>query len=68
VVVGPSAGEKPVDYAAFKVAYRSADGRGAWLGNNGYNKELAEQAVADGLVDLVAFGNCSSPIPISSNV
>ena len=47
--------ERPFDYAALKVAYRAAGGRGAWMVNNGYDKAMAEQAVADG-ADLVAFG------------
>jgi len=49
-------GDTPFDYAAFKAAYRNAGGRGAWLVNNGYDKELAEEVVADGRADLVAFG------------
>jgi N-ethylmaleimide reductase len=47
--------ERPFDYAALKAAYRSAGGKGAWMVNNGYDKAMAEQAVADG-ADLVAFG------------
>jgi N-ethylmaleimide reductase len=47
--------ERPFDYAALKAAYRDAGGRGAWMVNNGYDKALAEQAVAQG-ADLVAFG------------
>jgi N-ethylmaleimide reductase len=49
-------GDKPFDYASFKAAYRGAGGKGAWLVNNGYDKELAEKAVAEGRADLVAFG------------
>ncbi|PSJ59515.1 alkene reductase [Kumtagia ephedrae] len=49
-------GDRPFDYAAFKTAYRQAGGQGAWLVNNGYDKELAEKAVAEGRADLVAFG------------
>ncbi|TGV14118.1 alkene reductase [Mesorhizobium sp. M8A.F.Ca.ET.173.01.1.1] len=49
-------GERPFDYAAFKAAYRDAGGAGAWLVNNGYDRELAEAAVEAGRVDLVAFG------------
>jgi N-ethylmaleimide reductase len=45
----------PFDYAALKTAYRTAGGQGAWMVNNGYDKALAEQAVAAG-ADLVAFG------------
>lgn len=44
------------DYRAFKAAYRDAGGKGAWLVNNGYDKNLAESVLADGYADLVAFG------------
>jgi N-ethylmaleimide reductase len=49
-------GDKPFDWDAFKAAYRSAGGEGAWMVNNGYDKTLAEQAVASGRADIVAFG------------
>jgi N-ethylmaleimide reductase len=49
-------GDKPFDYAAFKAAYRNAGGTGAWLVNNGYDRELAAEAVASGRADFVAFG------------
>ena len=45
----------PFDYAALKAAYREAGGKGAWMVNNGLDKALAEQAIAQG-ADLVAFG------------
>jgi len=48
--------DRPFDYAALKAAYRGAGGKGAWMGNNGYDRALAEKRVADGEVDLVAFG------------
>ena len=47
--------DRPFDYAALKAAYRTAGGKGAWMVNNGYDKALAEQAVAGG-ADLIAFG------------
>jgi N-ethylmaleimide reductase len=47
--------DRPFDYAALKAAYREAGGKGAWMVNNGYDKVLAEKAVAEG-ADLVAFG------------
>ncbi len=47
--------DRPFDYAALKAAYRKAGGQGAWMVNNGYDKALAEHAVANG-ADLVAFG------------
>jgi N-ethylmaleimide reductase len=48
--------DRPFDYAELKAAYRAAGGKGAWMVNNGYQRELAEQAVKDGSADLVAFG------------
>ncbi|MBC7602181.1 MAG: alkene reductase [Ramlibacter sp.] len=47
--------DRPFDYPALEKAYREAGGKGAWMVNNGYNKPLAEHAIADG-ADLVAFG------------
>ena len=47
---------RPFDYEKFKAAYRQAGGRGAWMVNNGYDPELAEDAIASGRADLVAFG------------
>lgn len=47
--------DRPFDYAALKAVYRNAGGQGAWMVNNGYDKVLAEKALADG-ADLVAFG------------
>jgi N-ethylmaleimide reductase len=47
--------DRPFDYVALRQAYRSAGGKGAWMVNNGYDKALAEQALAQG-ADLVAFG------------
>jgi N-ethylmaleimide reductase len=47
---------RPFDYTAMKAAYRSAGGHGAWMVNNGYDAALAEDAIASGRADLVAFG------------
>ncbi|HYP70272.1 MAG TPA: alkene reductase [Variovorax sp.] len=47
--------DRPFDYPALKAAYRNAGGQGAWMVNNGYDKVLADKALADG-ADLVAFG------------
>lgn len=49
-------GETAFDYGALRRAYRDAGGRGAWMVNNGYDRELAIAAVASGEADLVAFG------------
>jgi N-ethylmaleimide reductase len=47
--------ERPFDYAALRRAYRDAGGSGAWMVNNGYDRALADAALAEG-ADLVAFG------------
>ncbi|MEY5097736.1 MAG: hypothetical protein RJA36_455 [Pseudomonadota bacterium] len=52
---GGARDHKPFDYAALRAAYRDAGGRGAWMVNNGYDRALAEQSLAEG-ADLVAFG------------
>ncbi|THF63033.1 alkene reductase [Pseudothauera nasutitermitis] len=49
-------GERPFDYAALRAAYTAAGGRAAWMVNNGYDRELALAAVAEGRADIVAFG------------
>lgn len=49
-------GETAFDYGALRRAYRDAGGGGAWMVNNGYDRELATAAVASGEADLVAFG------------
>lgn len=49
-------GDKPFDWTALKAAYRDDGGTGVWMVNNGYDRELAEEAVASGRADMVAFG------------
>jgi N-ethylmaleimide reductase len=46
---------RPFDYEAILRAWRAAGAKGAWMVNNGYDRALAEQALAQG-ADLVAFG------------
>ena len=53
---GYQQGERPFDYEALHQAFRRSHPAGAWIVNNGYTKELAEQAVASGQADLVSFG------------
>ncbi len=53
---GYQQGERPFDYEALHQAFRRSHPAGAWIANNGYTKELAEQAVASGRADLVSFG------------
>jgi N-ethylmaleimide reductase len=48
-------GDKPFDYAALRAAYKAAGGDAAWMVNNGFDKSLADNALAKG-DDLVAFG------------
>lgn len=48
--------DRPFDYDACKLAYRQAGGQGAWMVNNGYDRQLAQAALNAGH-DLVAFGS-----------
>ena len=54
---------RPFDYAALKAAYRAAGGKGAWMVNNAYTRELADAALANGRADLVAFGKAFISMP-----
>jgi N-ethylmaleimide reductase len=47
--------DRPFDYPALREVYRQGGGSGAWMVNNGYTLELANQALQEG-ADLVAFG------------
>ena len=49
-------GDKPFDYVALRKAYAAAGGKAAWMVNNGYDRDLALDAVESGKADLVAFG------------
>ncbi|HEV7123578.1 MAG TPA: alkene reductase [Rhodanobacter sp.] len=54
VIEGATGGPRddlPFDYAALKAKFR-----GAWIVNNGYDREMAEAAVREGRADAVAFG------------
>ncbi len=59
VIEGQTAGSRDagpkIDFQALEHAFQSAGGM-ATIANNGYTKELAEAAVANGTADLVAFG------------
>ena len=48
-------GDQAFDYKALKTAYQQAGGKGAWMLNNGYERELADHALQNG-ADLIAFG------------
>ena len=47
----PEDAVRPFDYDALRERFR-----GCWMINNGYGREDAEQAIASGKADLVAFG------------
>jgi N-ethylmaleimide reductase len=54
VVEGQTAGARdfaPFDYAALRARFD-----GAWMVNNGYQRQMALDAVASGTADLVSFG------------
>ena len=48
-------GDRAFDYEALKATYQQAGGKGAWMLNNGYGRELANHALQNG-ADLIAFG------------
>ncbi len=48
-------GDAPFDYRALHAAYKEAGGKAAWMMNNGFDKALADAALANN-VDLIAFG------------
>jgi N-ethylmaleimide reductase len=55
IIEGQTGGPRdvaPFDYAAMRAHY----GRSPWMVNNGYTREMAMKAVAEGQADLVAFG------------
>ena len=54
VIEGETGGDRhpqPFDYAAMRRPFR-----GAWIVNNGYDREMAIEALSSGKADLVAFG------------
>ncbi len=54
VIEGATGGDR--DNLAFDYAGLRARFRGPWIANNGYDAARAEQAVASGYTDMVAFG------------
>jgi N-ethylmaleimide reductase len=46
----------PFDFAMARDVYRNAGGRGAWIVNNGYDAAMAQETIASGVADMVAFG------------
>lgn len=61
VVEGATGGPRdnaPFDYEALRKLYS-----GVWMLNNGYTKEMAQEAVASGRADLVSFGRLALTNP-----
>ena len=59
VIEGATGGPRdnlPFDWAGLKAAYNAAGGKAAWMVNNGYDREMAIEAVASGRADIVSFG------------
>ena len=50
------AGPRPFDYAELKDIYYRTDGTGAWMVNNGYDRQLAIDALEKEQADLICFG------------
>lgn len=46
----------PFDFEALRRVYKAAHPGGAWMVNNGYDRQMALDVVASGRADLVAFG------------
>ncbi|MDR2128888.1 MAG: alkene reductase [Burkholderiaceae bacterium] len=55
--------ERPFNYAALKTAYHAAGGHAAWMLNNGYDPDLARDAIRTGRADLVSFGRAFISMP-----
>ncbi len=59
VIEGQTGGARdvaPFDYEALRTRYKAGHPSGAWMVNNGYNRQMAMEVVSSGSADLVAFG------------
>jgi N-ethylmaleimide reductase len=59
IIEGQTGGARdvaPFDYEALRQRYKAGHPDGAWMVNNGYNRQMAMDVVASGAADLVAFG------------
>jgi len=59
VVEGQTGGARdiaPFDFDALRTRFKRAHPQGAWMVNNGYNRQMAMDVVASGRADVVAFG------------
>ena len=56
VIEGETGGTRTPDAPAFDYAALHRAFKGPWMVNNGYDRDLAMQTVANGQADLIAFG------------
>jgi len=59
VIEGQTGGARdvaPFDYEALRTRYKADHEAGAWMVNNGYNRQMAMDVVSSGAADIVAFG------------
>ena len=59
VIEGQTGGARdiaPFDFEALRTRFKQGNAAGAWMVNNGYNRQMALDAVVGGHADLVAFG------------
>jgi N-ethylmaleimide reductase len=59
VVEGQTGGARdiaPFDFDALRTRFKQAHPQGAWMVNNGYDRQMAMDVIASGRADVVAFG------------
>ncbi|MEY4561512.1 MAG: hypothetical protein RLZZ618_789 [Pseudomonadota bacterium] len=59
VIEGATGGPRdvaPFDYEALRARYKAGHAAGAWMVNNGYDRDMAVDVLSSGQADLVAFG------------
>ncbi|RQP24232.1 alkene reductase [Piscinibacter terrae] len=59
VVEGQTGGPRdfaPFDFEHMRQRFKAGHAQGAWVVNNGYNRQMALEVVAQGKADVVAFG------------
>ena len=59
VIEGQTGGARdiaPFDFEALRTRFKQGNPQSAWMVNNGYNRQMALDAVVGGHADLVAFG------------
>ncbi len=59
IIEGDTGGARdnlPFDYEALRLRYKHGHPQGVWMVNNGYDRQMAVDVVAEGRADVVAFG------------